>query len=140
MSNDKIEQILNYIKKNIDVKKTHLFVGGEIVSSQFTMKKIKDDIKKNYDNPKKNVKGYVITIDLDKNDKNPLSINCTQMTITPTLFIGNKENDNSQTFVYSKKELLKYGFKIIHIKKIIKAVKNNLVSFEKNYISISDIL
>jgi hypothetical protein len=137
---DKIVEILDSIKKIIDVKKTHLFVGGEIVSSQVTMKKVKDDVKKNYDKPKKDIKGFIITIDLDKKNINPIFINCTQVTITPTLYIGNENGDGSQTFVYSKKELLKYKFKAIHIKKIIKAIKNKTVSLEKNKVNIGEIL
>jgi hypothetical protein len=137
---DKIDEILDSIKKIIDVKKTHLFVGGVLVSSQVTMKKIKDDVKKNYDKPKKDIKGFIIKLRIDRNDSNPIFINCTQVTITPNLYIGNEDDDGSQTFVYSKKELLKYKFKATHIKKIIKAIKNNSVSFEKNRINITDIL
>lgn len=137
---DKIDEILDSIKKIIDVKKTHLFVGGELVSSQVTMKKIKDDVKKKYDKPKKDIKGFIIKLRLDKNDINPIILNCTQVTITSSLYIGNEDGDGSQTFVYSKKELLKYKFKATHIKKIIKAIKNKLVSLEKNRINISEIL
>jgi hypothetical protein len=137
---DKIDEILDSIKKIIDVKKTHLFVGGELVSSQVTMKKVKDDVKKNYDKPKKDIKGFIIKVRLDKNDVSPIIINCTQVTITPTLYIGNENGDGSQTFVYSKKELLKYKFKSIHIKKIIKAIKNKTVSLEKSKVNIDEIL
>jgi hypothetical protein len=135
-----IDNILNSVKKDIDIKKTHLFVGGELVSSQVTMKKIKEDVKENFDKPKKDIKGYIIKLRLDKNDESPLIINCTQVTITPNLFIGNENGDGFQTFVFSKDELLKYGWKKEYIKKIIDAIKNKSVSLEPNRIDISDIL
>jgi hypothetical protein len=66
-------------------------------------------------------------------------INCSSYTVTPKLSLVSKDDDVSQTFTYSKKELEKYNFKLSHIKKIIKALKKDLVSFEKSSVSITNV-
>jgi hypothetical protein len=104
------------------------------------MKDIKTAIKNDYDAPKKNIKGFIIRLKIDKNNKKPLRINCCQITLTPKLFIGPKDDDILQTFIYTTDELLKYGFKLNHIKKMMKAIKNNTISFEKSSVSIYELL
>ena len=63
-----------------------------------------------------------------------------QVTITPKLFIEFGDEDGVQRFTYSSNELIKYGFKITQLKKIMKAIKNNEVSYRKTSVSISDVL
>jgi hypothetical protein len=136
----KIQKILNKVDDIIDTKLEHMFVGGELVASAKSLKDIKKYVKENYEAPKKNIKGYIIAIKFDKKDKNPLNILCKQMTITSKLFIKFEDDDGFQTFTYSLVELLKYGFKLIQLKKIMKAIKNNEVSYRKTSVPISDIL
>jgi hypothetical protein len=133
-----IDKILNSINKDIDTKKINLFVGGDMVSSQSSMKKIDEDIKDNYDKPKKDIKGYIFKFKLDNKDDSPLIIECLEVVITPKLNIEKK--DNIFTFSFSKDELLKYGWKKEYINKIIDAIKNKTVSLKKNRVNMSDIL
>jgi len=104
------------------------------------MKDIKTAIKNDYDAPKKNIKGFIIRLKIDKNNKKPLIINCTQVTVTPKLFVDSLDDDVFQIFTYTTDELLKYGFKLNHIKKMMKAIKNNTISFEKSSVSIYELL
>ena len=54
----------------------------------YKIDEILDSIKKIID-VKKVIKGFIIKVRLDKNDVSPIIINCTQITISPSLFIGN---------------------------------------------------
>ena len=77
---------------------------------------------------------------IDKNNKSIISINCDQVTINEKLIIKSLESDGFQTFIYSTDELLKHGFKMSHIKKMIKAIKNHTVKFDKSFITITELL
>jgi len=140
MEADKLKKRINEINKVLQPSMSHLFVGNELVASEKTAKLIKQYVKENYEPPKKNIKGYIILISIDIKDKFPVHINCVENTITPKLSIGPKDNDASQTFTYTKDELINNGFKMSHIKKMMKAIKNNLISFEKSSISITELL
>lgn len=140
MEADKLKNKLNEINKVLQPSMSHLFVGNEIVASEKTAKLIKQYVKENYEPPKKNIKGFIIRITIDIKDKTPIYINCVENTITPKLFIGPIDDDASQTFTYTKDELIDNGFKMSHIKKMMKAIKNNLISFEKSSISITELL
>ena len=128
------------IKKVIDPTKDYLYVGGEIVASEKTMKKIKEYVKKEYDAPKKNIKGFLIKVNIKNTPKLFMSISCTQITITPKLFIGAIDDDMYQVFTYSSDEIKKYGFKKSHLKYMMKAIKNDLISFEKTKTTITELL
>jgi ribosomal protein S10 len=137
---EKIKKVLDKVNDLIDIKMDHMFVGGDLVASADLLKDIKKLVKENYDAPKKDIKGYVISLKIDKKGKIPLSITCMQITITPKLFIKSTDEDGFQTFTYSSTELIKYGFKITQLKKIMKAIKNNEVSYRKTSVPISDVL
>jgi len=77
---------------------------------------------------------------IDKNEKDIISINCVQVTINEKLNIKSLEGDGFQTFTYTSGELNKHGFKMSHIKKMIKAIKNHTVKFDKSFISITELL
>jgi len=128
------------IKKVLDPIKVHIFVGNELVGSEKTTKILKEYIKENFEEPKQNLKGYIIHLDIDKKSKTPVQVELTQVTITKKLLVGPKDDDAFQTFTYTSDELIKNGFKMSHIKKMIKAIKNNLISFEKSSISITELL
>lgn len=138
---DILDKKINTIKDVLTPSQTHLFVGGDLVASGKNPKEIKDYVKKNYNAPSKDMKGYFIRFKINKNDTdNLINITCSQITITPKLFIKPEDDDGFQTFIYTKNNLLKYGFKMSHIKKIIKAIKTESVSFEKSFIPITDLL
>ena len=137
---DKIDKKLDKINDILEPSKSHLFVGGDLVASGKNPKEVKDYIKKTYNAPSKDIKSFMITLKINKTSNEPLIINCVEMTITPKLIIKSTEDDGFQTFVYTVNDLKKYGFKMSHIKKIIKAIKTESVSFEKNSIPISELL
>jgi hypothetical protein len=136
----KIKKILDKVNDMIDIKMDHMFVGGDLIASEKSLKDIKKSVKENYDAPKKDIKGYIIRIKIDKKNKDILSISCMQLTITPKLLIKSDDDDGIQLFTYSSNELIKYGFKLTQLKKIMKAIKNNIVSYRKTSVPISDIL
>jgi len=138
---DKLDKRIKEINDILKPSLSHFFVGGDLVGSEKTTMGLKTYIKQNYDAPSKNIKGYLIRLKLDKTDKNQILImNCTELTITPKLLIKTLENDGYQTITYSSNELIKHGFKLSHIKKVIKAIKNNTVSFDDSIISITELL
>ncbi len=93
-----------------------------------------------FDKPNKEIKAFNIRIKINKNKKdNILSINCSQLTINKKLKLVSEDDDVFQTFTYSQDELIKYGFKLSHLKSMMKAVKNHLVSYEKSSISITEL-
>lgn len=103
--------------------------------------KVKTLIKEFVNPPKNNKKIFAIRIKYNSDEpKSKLIITCLQQTITPDLAMITGKNDYMITVKYTDEELKKFGFKLSHIKKIIKALDNHTVSFEKNFISISDIL
>ena len=140
MEADKLKNKLNEINKVLQPSMSHLFVGNEIVASEKTAKLIKQYVKENYEPPKKNIKGFIIRITIDIKDKTPIYINCVETTITPKLSIGPRGDDASQSFTFTKDELMKYGFKMGYVYEMIDAVNNNLISFEKSSISITDLM
>jgi len=137
---DIIDKKLDKINDVLEPSKSHLFVGGDLVASEKSTKNLKDYIKQSYNPPKKNLKAYLIRIKINKTSSTPLIINCTEMTITPKLTIKSEDDDGFQTVKYSKIELSKYGFKIAHVKKLIKAIKNETVDFDNSIISLSELL
>ena len=140
MNIEKLNKIIHKIESILEPSINHMFIANELILSKKTMKDIKSSIKNEYESPKKNIKGFIIRLKIDKKNKKPLIINCTQVTITSKLFIDSLDDDIFQIFTYTYDELIKYGFSLSHIKKIIKAIKNNKISFDKSSISITDIL
>ena len=135
-----MEDINKIINKVIDPTKDHLYVSGDLIASDKTMKKIKEYVKTEFDPPKKNLKGFLIKFNIKNTSKVLMTITCTQITITPKLFIGATDDDMFQVFSYSPDEIKKYGFKKSHLKYMMNAIKNDLISFEKSKITITELL
>ncbi len=134
-----MEKIFEKITKLINIKEYHLFINNKIIVSAKTLPSLKKKIKEDFNNPEEDIKCFIVSLSLDSNYKYPLMINCSSYIITSKLSLISSDDDVSQTFTYSKKELEEYSFKLSHIKKIIKALKKDLVSFEKSNISITNI-
>ena len=134
-----MEKIFEKITNLIDIKEYHIFINNKIVVSAKTIPNLKKKIKEEFDNPEKDIKCYMVSLSLDPNYKYPLMINCSSYTITPKLSLISIDDDVSQTFTYSKKELEEYSFKLSYIKKIIKALKKELISFEKSSVPITNV-
>ena len=121
----------------------HIFYKNKLLKQLSTPipKKLDQLVKENVNPPKSNKKVFLIRIKSNlTNPKSKLVISCSQQTITPKLSIVAEKGDYFITVKYSQEELEKYGFKLSHIKKIIKALETRKVSLEKSFISISEIL
>jgi hypothetical protein len=137
---DKIDKIIKNVKKVLQPSMSHLFVGNELISSHKLPKLLRDDIKKNFEAPKKSIKGYIVRMKIDKNNKQIISINCIQVTITEKLIVKSMEDDGFQTLTYTLDELIKNEFKLSYLKKLMKAIKNHTVKFDNSFISITELL
>ena len=135
-----MEKIFDKIKNLIDINQYHLFIKNKIVLSSVSLKELKNKLKDEYNNPPTDIKCFIVSFGLKSNYKFPLTINCSQYTITTKLILVMKDDDISQTFTYSENELTKYSFKLSHIKKIIRAIEKDLISFESNSVPITDII
>ncbi len=136
---DKITLKLEKINNIIDVNKYHLFRNNKNILSANTFKMLKDELKQ-FEEPSKNLKVYLIQFNIDPKYKYPLMINCTQNTLTPKLNLVINDEDMTTSVTYTPDELLKYGFKKNHLTKIMKAMKDDLISYRKPNVSISSIV
>lgn len=131
---------LKYIDKLIDVDKYYLYYKNEPILSAENLKKLKQDIKENINAPKKDIKVFVVSFGKNKNKDKLFIINCTKFTLTKKLALVIEENDFGQTITYSESQLDKKKFKLSDILKIIKAINDDKISFEKSSVPINDIL
>ena len=127
------------IDKSIDYNKYYIYRNNKPILSDITIKKLKDNIKENITPPKTNKKVFIIRFNNRPDNQYPLMINCTQKTITTNLALVMEDDDVFQTITFDQEELKKYGFKKSYISKIIKAVKNYLISFENSSVTITDV-
>ena len=134
-----MEKIFEKITNLINIKEYHIFIDNKIIVSAKGLPSLKKKIKEDFDNPDENIKCFIVRVSLDQEYKYPLMINCSSYTITPKLSLVYMNDNVSQTFTYSKKELEKYSFKLSHIKKIMKALTKDLVSFEKSSVPITNV-
>ncbi len=134
-----IEKILEKINTKINTKQYHLLRNYKIIVSGKNISELEKYLE-NFNPPNKELKVFIIRIHIDKKYKFPVVVECSQETIDEDLVPYFKDDDLSQNFIYSVDELLKYKFRLNHIKKMIKAVKYRTISFRKNSIPISEIL
>jgi hypothetical protein len=137
-STKKIIKIINDINDIIDPQLDHLFVKNKLLISAKNAKEMKEKLLE-FDAPTKDIKAFNIRIKINKTGENILTINCTQQTINKKLKLVTEDDDVFQVFTYSPEELIKYGFKLSHIKSMIKTVKNHLISYEKSSISFTEL-
>ncbi len=128
------------IDQTYDMNKYHLFKNTKQILEETNIRTLKKAIKDNIKPPNKDTKVFVISFEVDPEYKFPLIIVCGQYTLTDKLSLIMIDDDISITITYTKDELKKYGFKKNHISKIIKAVKNDLVSYEDFRDSITHVL
>ncbi len=136
---DKVNKKLEKINSLIDTKMLHLFNKKNLVLSTKTLKELKTKVN-TLEQPKKDTKVYLIRLKIDKNDETPLIISCSQYTLTKEFELYPKDDDPFQTITYTNEELIKYGFKMGHIQRIIKAIKDHLISFKQDTVSITKII
>jgi hypothetical protein len=133
-------EYIEHIKKIVDTNLIYVYRNGKVILTGKTLKDIRKNIKEKFDNPSKGVKIYLIRFSINKELEDIFSISCTQMTITPLLSLDLEEDDETQTILYTKKNLDKTPFTLSHIKYIIKALRDNLISTKfTDDIYISDI-
>ena len=139
MNKDKVNKKLEKINELIDTKMLHLFHGKNLILSTKTLKEMKTKIY-TLEEPKKNIKVHLIRLKIDKNDTTPLIISCSQYTLTHDYDLYPQDDDPFQTITYTDNELIKYGFKMGHLQRIIKAIKNQLISFKQDVVPITKII
>jgi len=113
-----------------------------LFEESFKLDNFKKKIKQNINNPTKNIKVHVISIIKSKTKKYILMVRCNRYTITPELnlkLVG-KDVQFFQTITWTQEEFDKFGLKKSDITKIIKAIKNDLISVEDDYVSISTVI
>ncbi len=135
---DKLNKRIKSIYEVIDPSLDHLFINNKLIISGKTTKDIKEQLQK-FENPSKDISVFVIRIKLNPKNKTILGINCTQQTLTTKLKLIAGDDDMFQSFTYSQEELIKYGFKLSHLKSMMKAIKNDLISFEKSSITFTEL-
>lgn len=113
-----------------------------LFEESFKLDDLKKTIKKNINNPKKNIKVYILRIIKSKSKKYVLMVSCNRYTITPDLNLKliDKDVQFFQTITWTQEEFEKLGLKKSFFIKIINAVKNDLISIEDDYVSISEVI
>ena len=129
------------IDETYDMKKIHLFKNPNAlyILGEKTLSNLKKSIKENIENPNEDIKVFLIKFKLNIDDKIPLRISFSPYFITEKLNLVPDYDNSSLTVEYSKDEFEKYGFNKKHIKKIIKAINNNKVSYKELSDNISNI-
>jgi len=135
---DKLNKRIKSIYNEIDPNLTHLFINNKLIISGKNIKDIKEQLQK-FENPSKDISVFIIRIKLNPKNNNVLLIDCTQQTLTTKLKLIAGEYDLFQNFTYSQEELIKYGFKLSHLKSMMKAIKNVLISFDKSSITFTEL-
>jgi len=135
---DKLNKRIKSIYEVIDPNLTHLFINNKLIISGKTTKDIKEQLNK-FDNPNKDISVFIVRIKINPKNNNVLLIDCTQQTLTTKLKLIAGDYDMFQNFTYSQEELIKYGFKLSHLKSMMKAIKNVLISFNKSSITFTEL-
>lgn len=132
------------IDKSYNMTQIHLFKNpsSTYILGEKTLPKLKKAIRENVKMPSKDIKVFLIKFKLNLDDKNqcPLRISFAPYFITEKLKLISDQDNQALTIEYSKDEFEKYGFEKEHIKKIIKAIKNNKVSYKELSDNITNIL
>jgi hypothetical protein len=141
MNNDKINKKIDKINSLINTKMLHLFDKKyKLILSSKNFKELESKLD-TLEQPKKETKVYLVRIIISQNkNSNPVTITCASHTLTPELELYIEDDDSAQTVSYTNEELLKYGFKMGHIQRIIKVIKNNLITFRPSAISITKVI
>ena len=136
MTQKKIDSILK-------TEQYHVFYKNKELKplTHKTLSGVEKAIKENINPPKTDKKIYLIKIRyLPDIEKKNILLSCCKNTITPKLLLTKKKDDDCFTIIYSKKEYNKFGFEILHIKKIINKIKKEELDVELQFINISEIL
>ena len=106
------------------------------------IKKLETRVKKQISPPSRDIKVFLYTIVKPKKYKYILMVNICRMTITPKLKLSYKDDDQFyfQTITWTPEEFSKFGLKKKDIISIVRIIKKELISFETNTKSISELL
>jgi hypothetical protein len=137
MTDYKIDDTYDMKMKNIFTSKNQKYI-----ISEKTLPKLEKIIKEEVNPPSKSIGIFIISFNLtlDSDDDIVLRINATPYKITSKLNLVLDRDNVGLTIRYSKDELKKYGFKKIHVKKIIKAINEKTASFKNFSDNITHIL
>lgn len=131
---------MDKIKLDIDLDKYHLFYKKKHILEAKNIKELKKLVKSNIKNPTKDRKVFVVYFAINEKSKYPLTISCSEFTISTNSVLTMENEDSSQTILWTKENLLELGLKNSHLNKIFDAFKNDSISFADFGVSICDIV
>ena len=131
---------MDKIKLDIDLDKYHLFYKKKHILEAKNIKELKKLVKSNVKNPIKDKKVYVVYFAINEKSKYPLTISCSEFTISTNSILTMENEDSSQTILWTKENLLELGLKNSHLNKIFDAFKNDSISFADFGVPICDIV
>jgi methyl coenzyme M reductase gamma subunit len=141
VSNKKTALNLDYIDDIVDINAIYVFHGHKLILKENgTMGKLKKEIKKNIDPPKKDMKVFIISFGKTKRKEKMFYVGCDQSTITPKLNLVADYDDTGKMITYSEAELTKREFRLSDVGHIIKVMTNELISMSTSKSSISEVL
>ena len=119
------------IDSTYDMKKMHIFTSknSKYIISETTIPKLQNIIKDEILPPKKDIRVFLVRFRMNLNNDINLKIIVTPYFITKKLNLIIDSDNVGLNIEYSKNELNKFGFDKEHIKKIIKAIKDETASF-----------
>lgn len=131
---------MDKIKLDIDLDKYHLFYKKKHILEAKNIKELKKLVKSNIKNPIKDKKVFIVYFAISEKSKYPLTISCSQSTISTNSILTMENEDSSQTILWTKENLLELGLKNSHLNKIFDAFKNDSISFADFGVPICEII
>ena len=128
------------ININIDLDKYHLFFKKRDILEAKNIKELKRLVKSKITPTNKDIKVFLLHFTVNPKSKYPLSLSCSQYTINTNSILTTNNNDSSHTILWTKENLLEFGFKKSHLNNIFDAFKNNSISFNDNETPICEII
>jgi len=131
---------MDKIKFDVDLDKVHLFYKKKPILEAKNIKELKKLVKLNVKNPTKDKKVFVVYFVISEKSKYPLKLSCSEYTISTNSNLIMKNEDSSQTILWTKENLSELGVKKSYLNKIFDAFTNDLISFDDFGISICNIV
>ena len=129
---EKINKILENIKEKIEYKNqrgVELYVNGRILLKADNLTELRKLIEERIETPKRDIQVWVVSFGINPKNKNPFSFYVGEYHIaSDNLSLYSTGDDMGKLIFYTKEELIRYGFKYDHIKKLIKALKSNKIN------------
>ena len=129
---DEAMEILEKIRKKIDYKNqkaVELYKNGRLLLKADNLTELRKLIEEKIETPKRDIQVWVVSYGINPKNKNPFAFSVVEYHIdSEDLNLYSSRDDLGKVIFYTKEELIKYSFKNEHIKKLIKALKNNKIN------------